>query len=543
MSIRVKTIIGVALIEAVLLLLLISMALDYLRSTNYESLSKRAATTAMLFATTTKDAVLSYDLASLEAFVGEVMLNPDLVYARVIGPENSVFATAGDSDALAKTFSADNLVERVYDGVFDTFAEIAEGGVVYGRVEIGLDINRLTSTIAEAQQRSAVVALVEMGLVALFSFLLGAYLTRQLKSLTDAAQRISAGRFDVEIPVQGKDEIAEVAVAFNAMVQNLREANLRRDEFETQLKDLNRSLEQRVEQRTEELAEKNSELESANREIKQAQAKLVHQEKLASIGVLAAGVAHEINNPLGFVISNVATLKNYTQAYREIIALYQRLQVLEDGAAREEQLERIAELIDQHDLEFIEEDIDSLLEDTQEGGERVKEIVRGLKEFSHVDQAEQYMQSDLNACIESTLKVVHNEIKYHCEVSTDLQSLPEVYCAPGQLKQVFLNMIMNAGQAIQGQGEIRISSASVDDNIEIKICDNGEGIPADKIDKLFDPFFTTKKVGEGTGLGLAISYGIVQEHHGHIRVESTLGEGTCFTVVIPQQAPESAQEK
>ena len=533
MSIRVKTILGIALIEALLLLLLITMALNYLRSTNYEGLSKRAETTAMLFATTTKDAVLSYDLASLESFADEVMLNSDLVYARVLGPQGEVFVSAGDQHALSVNFRADRLVEEVHDGVFDTYAEIKEGGRVYGRVEVGLGIQTLTKTIAQAQRSSALVALMEMVLVALFSFLLGAYLTRQLKGLTDAAQKIASGDLNVTVPVKGKDEIAEVATAFNAMASNLQEVSRRRDEVEEQLNELNRSLEARVEHRTSQLEEKNQELEKANRDIKDAQAKLVHTEKLASIGTLAAGVAHEINNPLGFVISNLGTLKIYSDAYREMLAEYQQLSGLTDITERDEQLEKIRMLERTHDLEFMESDLDSLLSDTQEGSVRVKEIVKGLKEFSHVDQSEEFHMADINQCIESTLKVVHNELKYHCEVKTDLQPVPQTCCAAGQLKQVLLNILLNAGHAIKERGTILVTSQQVDGMIEVNIQDDGEGIPESLMDKLFDPFFTTKKVGEGTGLGLAISYGIMEEHGGGIRVESVAGEGSCFTLFMP----------
>ena len=288
MSLRLKTIIGIALIEAVLLLLLVSMTLDYLRSTNYDALIKRASTTATLFATTTKDAVLSYDLASLDAFVKDVLINPDLVYARVLGPEESLFAEGGKAEALRQQFVADHHVETAYDGVFDTFAEITEGGVTYGRVEIGLDISSINTTIAEAQNRSAIVALLEMGLVALFSFLLGAYLTSQLKVLSLAAQSISEGKLDIQLPVKGRDEIANVATAFNAMASNLSEASTRRDQFEVELKELNRSLEDRVEQRTQQIRNKNRQLEQANQEIKEAQAKLLQSEKMASVGVRAS---------------------------------------------------------------------------------------------------------------------------------------------------------------------------------------------------------------------------------------------------------------
>jgi len=537
-SLRLKTILGIAVIEAVLLMLLISMTLDYLRSTNYESLDKRATTTATLFATTTKDAVLSYDLASLSAFVNEVMKNPDLVYARVIGPEGMVFAQAGDEQLLARPFAADQHVELVDDGTFDTFADITEADQSYGRVELGLDIQSLTDVITEAERRSAVIAALEMGLVALFSFVLGTYLTRQLKVLSSAAKSISKGELEISVPVKGKDEIAEVATAFNAMTVNLHDANERRNEFEAQLKELNRNLENRVEQRTKELVAKNSELEQANRDIKTAQAKLLQSEKMASVGVLAAGVAHEINNPLGYVTSNLSTLENYTKSYQLLISEYQKLAKLDSLEEIKAQQVKLAELEEEHDLDFINEDLDGLLTDTMEGSSRVKEIVKSLKSFSHVDREEKFEFVDLNECIETTLKVLSNQLKYHTKIDLNLSSLPEVECIAGQVKQVLLNILLNAGQAIKDNGEIKVDTAVKDDTVTVSIADTGEGIAEDQISKLFDPFYTTKPVGEGTGLGLAISYGIiVEEHHGDIQVESTLGEGTCFTLVLPIRQP------
>lgn len=543
MSLRLKTIIGIAAIEAVLLLLLVSMTLDYLRTTNYEGIVKRASTTATLFATTAKDAVLSYDLASLDAFVNEVLKNPDLVYARVIGPDQQLFAEAGMPEALSADFAADQEVESVDDGIFDTYALVAEGGVVYGRVELGLDINLLRQTIAEAEQRSALIAAMEMGLVALFSFILGTYLTRQLQGLRKGAQQISAGELDINIPVKGKDEIADVARAFNVMASDLEEASRRRDQYEAELEELNRSLEDRVKQRTHQLVEKNKELLQANDEIKKTQAKLVQSEKMASVGVLAAGVAHEINNPLGFVMSNLSTLEEYVKNYRELLGAYETLFSLKDSQERKAQYAKIKSLVEEYDLAFMNDDLDDLLKDTHEGSVRVKEIVKGLKAFSHVDSAEEMQLTDLNECIETTLKVANNEIKYHCEIVTDLGDIPQVNCIPGQIKQVLLNMLLNAAHAIKEQGRIEIASVFREEAVEISIRDNGCGIAKDELGRLFEPFFTTKEVGKGTGLGLSISYGIiVDDHHGDIRVESELGVGSCFTIVLPINRSEAVQE-
>ncbi|GAA0229047.1 sensor histidine kinase [Marinomonas primoryensis] len=533
MSLRLKTIIGIAAIEALLLVLLVTTTLDYLRSTNYETLTKRASSTATLFATTTKNAVLSYDLASLDAFVKDVLVNPDLVYARVIGTDGNLFAEAVEKDYISFPFFPDKRVEDVADGVFDTFANILEGGVIYGRVEIGLDINSISAKIKEAENRSIIIAIVEMGLVALFSFLLGGFLTGQLKVLSAAAKSISAGNLDIKLPIKGQDEIADVANAFNIMAFNLKDASARRDQFEAKLTELNRSLEDRVETRTKQIEIKNTELEKANSDIKKAQTKLLKAEKMASLGVLVAGVAHEINNPIGFVMSNLHSLIEYGQNYRSLIAEYALLLKFTDSEAKKEQQDKINHLCMQYDLEFMNEDIDILLHESIEGTERIRDIVQGLKNYiftpTHID----YAMNDLNECIQSALAIVREHLPEQVKIKTDLAILQPILCCKTKIKESFLNLIMNAKQAIVGEGMISIKSRQKGEWLEIEVSDNGMGIPIDHLDKIFDPFFTTRPVGNGIGLGLTIADGIMREHGGDIRVKSELNQGSLFTMRIP----------
>ena len=250
MTFRLKTILGIASIEAILLVALLSMTLDYLETTNYNALTARAASTVNLFAATTKEGVLSYDLASLESFVSEVLKNSDYKYARVLGAQGELFASDGDEQALKKIFKEDVNVEDVKDGVYDVYALITEGSVTYGRVELGVDVAPIVAIINEAKTRSVFIALVEMLLVALFSFILGTYLTNQLKELGKATKNIATGNLNVDVPVKGHDELAEVAHAFNEMAINLRALNVKRNAAEHELQELNHSLESRVARRT-----------------------------------------------------------------------------------------------------------------------------------------------------------------------------------------------------------------------------------------------------------------------------------------------------
>lgn len=261
MSFRLKTILGIAGIEVVLLTLLIWNSLEFLKTSNEEELIKRAATTATLFATTTKDAVLTTDVASLESFVKEVLKNPGLVYARVISTTDGVLAQGGDPQALARAFVSDSSYQKISDGVFDTSANIAVGGVVYGRVEIGLSSSPIQEVLADARKKTSTIAAIEMALTALFSFALGTYLTRQVKGLTDGSRRLANGELGYQIEVSGRDELAQATRAFNDMSRKLLASYSARQRAEQELTKITEDLEDRVKLRTKQLAELNKKLE------------------------------------------------------------------------------------------------------------------------------------------------------------------------------------------------------------------------------------------------------------------------------------------
>jgi signal transduction histidine kinase len=282
------------------------------------------------------------------------------------------------------------------------------------------------------------------------------------------------------------------------------------------------------------------EVEKIALEIKETQAQLMQQEKMASIGQLAAGVAHEINNPTGFVSSNLNTLTGYQEDIRNVVGKYREL--MEDlkklsgtGAlpqAIDEQVNHLADIEKDADIDFILGDVSDLIRESREGVERIKNIVIDLKDFSHPGE-DKMQTADVNKGIESTLNVVWNELKYKATVIKDFSPIPLVSCYPQQLNQVFMNILVNAAQAIQDHGEIRISTEAEDGFITIRISDTGVGIPPENMSRIFDPFFTTKEVGKGTGLGMHVAYNIVLKHKGRIDVESIVGKGTTFSVRIP----------
>ena len=539
MTLRFKTVIGVAVIEAFLLALLIGTVVSHQHKGAEHSLQKRVNTTAKLFASTTKDPLLSLDLASLESFSEELLANPDLVYVRVLDAGGQPYAEAGDASLMQKTFVADDRLDDVTDGVYDTSADIAESDIVYGRVELGFDIQAIMEEIADTRRLGIGIAAVEMLLVGLFSLLLGTYLTRQLKVLQVTAKKISQGDYSTRIPVTGHDEVADVSSAFNRMSTALQETQTSRDEYEEQLIELNQTLEDKVERRTAQINRQVAELQAANDKIADTQAKLIQSEKLASVGQLAAGVAHEINNPIGFVRSNLTTLTEYVETYQTLLKAYQSLSSLAEEE-RSRHITEIRKIEDTEDIEFINEDITELLKDSVDGTARVRDIVQGLRDFSHAG-GQSRTRCDLNRCIESTLKIVKNGLQNKCTIETSLQPVPEVMANTGEINQILMNLMVNAGQAVGENGHITVKTAMHNNSVQIDIQDNGSGIDPSHLDKLFDPFFTTKPVGEGTGLGLAISYGIIQDHDGEIEVNSELGVGTAFTIRLPVGTPDSMQ--
>jgi two-component system NtrC family sensor kinase len=275
-------------------------------------------------------------------------------------------------------------------------------------------------------------------------------------------------------------------------------------------------------------------LEKAYEELQTSQAQVLHSEKMASIGQLAAGVAHEINNPIGFVSSNLSTLGKYLERLTGFID--SQTGIIEHAASPEERKE-IAALRRELKIDRIVPDIGKLIDESLDGANRVRKIVRDLNTFSRVDQGNSEV-ADLVECLESTVTIVWNELKYKATLNRNYGNIPPLRCYPQQLNQVFMNLLVNAGHSIESQGLITITTWSDTDSAYVSIADNGCGIAPEHLTRIFEPFFTTKELGKGTGLGLSISYDIIKKHHGDITVESVVDEGTTFTVRLPLENPE-----
>jgi len=302
------------------------------------------------------------------------------------------------------------------------------------------------------------------------------------------------------------------------------------------LRDSRGRLEQRVLERTAALHALNATLNQEKerlaqlvKELEATQAQLMQSERMASIGQLAAGVAHEINNPVGFVNSNLGSLQAYVMNLLKLLAAYeQSVGCLPEAAATQ-----IAQVKKDMDYDFMCDDITSLLTESLDGLKRVTRIVQDLKNFSHIDETDRQL-AGLEAGLESTLRVVWNELKYKAEVVKAFAGIPHIMCYPFQLNQGFMDLLVNASHALGDKGTITIATGFDDRQVWVAVKDTGRGIPPENLARIFDPFFTIKPVGKGTGLGLSLSYDIVKKLGGHIDVTSVVGQGTTMTVFLPR---------
>lgn len=336
---------------------------------------------------------------------------------------------------------------------------------------------------------------------------------RPLNELLHAIQAMEVRNEVVEIPVTSDNELGVLTESFNDMSRRVRQARA-------------------------DLEKKINELELANVDLKDAQSKLVHSAKMVSLGQLVAGVAHELNNPIGFIYSNMSHLRDYSNRLFQIIE------------ATEKSPDRAAQLKADADFEYIVKDLPRLIQSCEDGARRVRDIVVGLRNFSRLEEAK-IKRVDLAEGIQQTLRLLAGELKARVKVNTDFGPMPQVLCYASQLNQVFMNILSNAAQAIDGEGEIFVETRHVpptpakggSGKVQISIRDTGKGMSADIVEKIFDPFFTTKTVGQGTGLGLSISYGIIKKHNGDIQVKSEPARGTEFVITLPVDGPPGAEKE
>lgn len=336
-------------------------------------------------------------------------------------------------------------------------------------------------------------------LVALLSFIISKVLLKPLYDVLDALQKADFDEGGFALTSGSDTELGLLTENFNQMSERVHEAQ--------------KALKGKI-----------AELEKANTEIRDTQTRLVHTAKMASLGQLVAGVAHELNNPIGFIYSNMSHLKDYSG---KLIHLIQDVEKKPADLTKKK---------DEIDFNYIVEDMPRLIQSCEDGARRTRDIVLGLRNFSRLEEAS-IKEVDIHEGLDNTLSLISGEIKNRIEVRKDYGKLPKINCYPSQLNQVFMNILSNAAQAIEDKGEIFIKTSKKDaQTIQISIRDTGKGMSKATTEKIFDPFFTTKTLGKGTGLGLSISYGIVEKHGGEITVSSEKGKGTEFIITLPISA-------
>lgn len=360
----------------------------------------------------------------------------------------------------------------------------------------------------------------------------GMELCRKIRSHTGKA-------YTYIILLTAKDQMSDLVEVFEAGADDYILKPFKHEELNSRIKTGERiiSLESRHHKIQEELTLKNKKLDDALKNLKFTQAQILQSEKMASIGQLAAGMAHEINNPIGFVSSNLDALNDYMKEIRALFMAYEKLsKTLETTELLPptigEQVQTIADHREKIEIDYIMEDIPELLNDCRDGTGRISKIVGDLKNFAHPGNEKQ-MLVDINEGLKTTLNVLSNELKYKTIVTKEFGDVPLVQGFPQKLNQVFMNILINAAQAIEIKGEITILTKTENHDAVVSISDTGYGIEKKYISKIFDPFFSTQKIGTGTGLGLHIAYNIIEEHKGTIQVTSTVGKGTIVTITLP----------
>jgi len=475
------------------------------------------------------------DLADMNLGTGRGFLAYDDGYGIIRRGGESGGADAYD---LRPVGDSDKLHEAILAGVTAYDYKAADGGKIAGLARIsdrsfgwvvGLEIDEedILSPIKTLRNwLFGICAFFGIAGVACI-WVIARGITRPLNTLTGSAQKIAKGDYGQRLEIRSSDELGLLASAFNEMSRAL-------SSREEQIQGMTRNLESMVKKRTQELENSNKALRNAYLDLQKAQEQLVQTEKMASLGQLVAGIAHEIKNPLNFIYGNTDFLREYTLGTQGLV---EKLEAL--PSISPEDRSRIAKEKEAIQYDFIRDDVRTLIDDITEGTERINAIVSDLRVFSRMDTAET-SEIDAHSLIDMSLNLLRNQYKDRIEVHKDYGNVPMIRGYAGKLNQVFMNLLSNAFYAVADAGDVWIRTRALDETIEIEIEDSGGGIPKENLKRIFEPFFTTKPVGQGTGLGLSISYGVIEQHRGKIQVLSAVGKGTVFSVRLPIDPEKSA---
>jgi len=403
------------------------------------------------------------------------------------------------------------------------FSDIRVDANFIGSIEIGISTENRDIFIKNHLKKMIIQSLLVFLTLAMALFIFfRKMITDPIHKLVDQAKSLNSGNLNEPIDLKANGELSQLSFALDNMRKRLKKSY---DDITLQ----NRLLDQRVAERTKELSDTNKKLVDAH-------SQLLQSEKMAAIGQLSAGIAHEINNPISFISSNISILSQWGHTLTQVIEEY------DDHIINNTQSPLFIQAIKaDKDFDYIKEELPILIKETQEGLNRVSTIVADLKNFAHTDD-KVWQDADLCVGLNSTLNIVRNEVKYKADITLNVNNSPMIECLPAQINQVFMNLIVNAAQAIEGKGKITINLTNIDKWVCISIHDTGKGIPEKDLNRIMEPFYTTKPVGLGTGLGLSISYGIIKTHHGRIDVESKVGAGSTFKIWLPTNQPKENEK-
>jgi signal transduction histidine kinase len=433
--------------------------------------------------------------------------------------------------------STDQYIELLQSEILDDSLRVSRGidlNILDRPIKAGLDVfdtqlpilKSLIEVRIKSLQNQVLVYIAGTVLVLIFvGYLLGGFYSSVIdtvRTLEGVATQLNEGKITEVVEVETRDELGRVGRSFNQIALSLLSRN-------------------------KELEDNRIQMETTNKQLRETQTALVQGEKMASLGQMVAGLAHEINTPLGYVKNNIEMMISNQQTINEVVEKYRKLldmlvNGVEDGL--EETVTDLANVSTELEKNTVLEDSKTMLSQALVGTDRIQELIRNLREFSRLDEAD-LAKVDLNNALDATLVIANNVIKNKAVVKKDFQPNLTAECYPAQYNQVILNLLTNAAQAIEGQGTITIRTYKEPGNPDmavVKISDTGKGIPKENLGKIFEPFFTTKKIGEGTGLGLSISYKIIEKHGGSIKVESEVGRGTDFYVRIPTLQPRASRK-
>jgi len=474
--------------------------------TSFHELSQR---TFNVLSSSAIEAIISEDTPVLQTIISTIpTTSPEIVRIKVLNEQGVVLAQWHE----ASTESSADYISFSDDITFE--------GEKFGELHLVWD-SRPHINNAEMHVKNGRIFLVGAlgSLTIIITFIIHFVIVRQINKINERVLGLADG--DLNKKVHLHNAAQELVVLADSVNDLGGELQLRR-KVEKELTESKDLLEQTVLTRT-------AELQESLDKLKDSQSMLLQKEKLASLGQLSAGIAHEINNPVGFVSCNLTALEKYTRKIRSYVDAVDSLISEQNNPELASECQSLKQ---REKVGFILSDQTNLVDESKDGIKRIVAIVDNLKAFSRVDEADLKL-ADINQCLNSTIQIIWNELRYNIKLNKDLGTIPQIMCMPQQINQVFLNILMNAKQAMPDGGAIKIKTWSESESINISIADTGSGIAEDKIKNIFDPFFTTKPVGSGTGLGLSICYDIINKHGGDILVQSKSGVGTTFTIVLP----------